>query len=486
MTAALQQVHLRFNDALGQATAVRLRVTDANGVYYAPFGRLTHFATQPGVDVGANVLLDDGPWAIIDGTCEIALPPGRLRIQARKGPEYRPLDAEFVLHPGKLSFRFAMDRWTDLAAQGWYSGDTCCYEMSPHAALLEAMATDLAVIDLLVRESTSAGAPSFVNIAAYSGQQPALVNTIVQNHRRHLAPSPPGTPGGEGWGEGGQIPSRNLGPFTKTLPSRLGGTPEEGETTERTLKHLVVVNTANQSPYGRLLLLNTHRAVYPLSFHLGEKWSLIDWCDQCHRKKGLVIADDWLLRLANGQVAELLDPEFLRRVDAIRYHADVPLTPWFDALNRGFKLPLVGGSGKDSNLGLLGSWRTYAQLPPDQSLNYAAWTEAIRAGRSFVTNGPILKVSVGSKIVVEATSATSLTRLELLSSDGVVAEINDENTVLRLESNATGPLVARCRARDGTSAITSPTILNVEQAAILHQSPTNQQLIPRSVNFDAS
>jgi len=98
-----------------------------------------------------------------------------------------------------------------------------------------------------------------------------------------------------------------------------------------------------------------------------------------HRKKGLVVADDWLPRLANGPVPELLDSEFLRRIDAIRFHPDVPLTPWFEALNRGFKLPLVAGSAKDSNRGLLGSWRTYAQLPKDQPLDYAAWTEAIRA-----------------------------------------------------------------------------------------------------------
>jgi hypothetical protein len=192
VTGALQQVHLRFNDEAGRQMAVRLRVTDTAGASIAPFGRLTRFPTEPGVQVEANILADDGPWAIIDGACEIALPPGKLRIQARKGPEYRPLDAELVLHSGKMSFRFTLERWTNLAAEGWYSGDTCCYAMSPHAALLEAMAADVAVVDLLVRD------PDHVNMTAYSGQQPAL--------------------------------------------SKAG--------------HMVVVNTANQSPHGRLLLLN--------------------------------------------------------------------------------------------------------------------------------------------------------------------------------------------------------------------------------------
>jgi hypothetical protein len=385
VSGPLQQVHLRFNDAAGKPTAVRVRVTDASGAYHAPFGRLTCFATESGVDVGANVLLDDGPWAIIDGACEIALPPGPLKIQARKGPEFKPFDEDIVLHPGKMSLRFVMERWTDRAADGWHAGDICAYEMSPHAALLEAMAQDLAVVDLLVREQPG----SIVNISAYSGQQPALAK-----------------PG-----------------------------------------HMIAVNTANQSPQGRLLLLNTHRTVYPLSFQVGEKWSLIDWCDQAHRKKGLVIAEDWLLRLANGPVPELVDADFLRRVDAIRFHPHVPLEPWFAAQARGFKLPLVAGSGKESNRGLLGAWRTYVHVPGP--LDYASWIEALRAGRSFVTNGPIFtRLSGGA---VEATCATPLERLQVFMDGRAIAETVGPSTTLRVAaSNATH---ARCEGAGGLLAV---------------------------------
>lgn len=463
MTGPLQQVHLRFNDAAGQPTAVRIRVTDAAGTYFAPFGRLTHFATEPGFDVGANVLLDDGAWAVIDGSCEIALPPGRLKIQARKGPEYRPLDTDLVLQPGKMSFRFALERWTDLAADGWYSGDTCCYEMSPHAALLEAMANDLSVVDLLVRETLAAGATSLVNITAYSGQQPALARTITHNRMHRISPSPPGTSGGEGRGEGGQDPARNRevaahSELPHPQPLSPGVPGERGDI--RTSNFFVVVNTANQSPHGRLLLLNTHRTVYPLSFQPGEKWTLIDWCDQCHRKKGLVVADDWLLRLANGPVAELLDDEFLRRVDAIRFHPGVPLTPWFDALNRGHSLPLVAGSGKDSNRGLLGFWRTYANVPSGQALDYAAWTEAIRAGRTFVTAGPIIEMSIDHKIVAEAACATPFDGLELLANGQVIAATTGPSLMMRLEvdTDSLGDrwIAARCTDRNRTTAMTSP------------------------------
>jgi len=399
VTGPLQQVHLRFNDAAGKATAVRLRVTAADGVYHAPFGRLTQFAVQTGRDVGANVLLDDGPWALIDGACEISLPPGPLRIDARKGPEFKPLIEDIVLHPGKMSLRFTMQRWANLAMEGWHAGDVCCYEMSPHAALLEATVQDLAVVDLLIRERRAAQASdgnevaSISNITAYSGQQPALAR-----------------------------------------PGRM-----------------VVVNTANESPHGRLLLLNTHRVVYPLSFQTGEKWTLADWCDQCHRKKGLVIADDWLLRLADGPVPELLDADFLRRVDAIRFHPHVPLTPWFDALERGFRLPLVAGSGKESNRELLGSWRTYAHVP--EELSYAGWIEAIRGGQTFVTNGPLLRWLPGN--IIEATCATPLERLQILAKGEVIAETTGPATMLQI-SMAGGSLI-RC---DGPSNLMAVACCN--------------------------
>ncbi len=434
MNGASQRVHLRFNDAAGQPTAVRLRVTDATGQYLAAFGRLTRFATEPGVDVGANVLLDDGPWAIIDGACEISLPPGPLKVQARKGPEFRPLDVDLVLHPGKMSFRFTMERWIDLAADGWRAGDTCCYEMSPHAALMEASAADLAVVDLLIREKRD----SIVNIAAYSGQVPAVAskNSLLagQSAKRTWDGSPD--------------------PSETAQQSR----PTNSRSVNRVL---VVVNTANQSPYGRLLLLNTHRAIYPLSFSAGEKWSLIDWCDQCHRKKGLVVADDWLLRLANGHVAELLDHDFLRRVDAIRFHPDVPLTPWFEAQRRGYKLPLVAGSGKESNRELLGSWRTYAKLPIGQPLDYAAWTEAIRRGETFVTNGPLLRWTTGERLTVEASHLTPLDRLQLLANGHVVADVAGPKESLRIEARFGEPIVARCEGPNGAFAMSSPISLAI-------------------------
>src|SRR5581483_5986386 len=112
---AMHTVHVRVNDAAtGKPTPCRVRFTDAEGRYYAPFGRLTEFATAYGVDVGGNVLVDGKKYAYIDGSCEIALPPGKINIDVHKGPEYTPLHIEHELLAGKLSLRLTLERWINL------------------------------------------------------------------------------------------------------------------------------------------------------------------------------------------------------------------------------------------------------------------------------------------------------------------------------------------------------------------------------------
>src|SRR5436309_13074101 len=98
MSQSLHTVHVRVNDAAtGQPTPVRIRFTDADENYYAPFGRLTEFSTVPGMDVGGNLLLNNQRYAYIDGTCEIQLPYGRISIEVHKGLEFESFFHEVLL-----------------------------------------------------------------------------------------------------------------------------------------------------------------------------------------------------------------------------------------------------------------------------------------------------------------------------------------------------------------------------------------------------
>lgn len=413
-------VHVRINDAAtGKPTPVRLRLLTPESHVPAPFGRLSHFSTAPGQDVGGQLLLGGQRSYYLDGACEIRLPAGAIRVEADKGPEYVPLRREVTLGPGQISLRLLLERWIDLRAQGWYSGDTRATDLPPHAALLEGSAEDLAVVNLLALERPGSGdrPPALPNLLAFSGTQPLV-----------------------------QMPGC-----------------------------LVAVNTLNGHPLlGTMALLNCHRPVYPLRFGGPDgldSWSVLDWCQQCHRKRGLVVWPD-LPRLTEEQPqGEALAAALLGQVDAFevcRFADPDPdsLRPWYRLLDCGLRLPLVGGSGKDSNTIPLGRVRTYAQLQPGEELSYGAWIEALRAGRTFVTNGPLLFLTVNGqapgavlpahaegqtvRVRLEARSIVPFDRLELLVNGRVEASrtaagnrLADElETDVRLEESAW--LAARC------------------------------------------
>lgn len=72
---------------------------------------------------------------------------------------------------------------------------------------------------------------------------------------------------------------------------------------------------------------------------------------------------------------------------------------WHRALNCGFKVTASGG--EDSILSLhatpiLGANRLYAYL--GDKLEWPRWVEAVKAGRTFVTNGPLLRFNVDGRI----------------------------------------------------------------------------------------
>jgi hypothetical protein len=394
VSAKLHTVHVRVNDAAtGQPTPCRVRFTAQDGTYYAPLGRLTDFATAPEIDVGGNLRLDERCYAYIDGTCEIRLPAGYFLVEVSKGPEYVPLNEHVHLATGKLALRFTLKRWINLRESGWYSG-VCTYEPAPHAALLEGAAEDIAVVNLLAREMKIDGEQgrSYLGVRhllAFSGQRPTLER-----------------PG-----------------------------------------HVVVVNTSNfHRELGNLFLLNCHRIVYPLSFGGAdglENWTVADWCDQCHRKGGLVIG--------NGHKyykRESLADHILSKVDALALcsfehpeNQHPVLAEWYDLLACGFRVPVVSGVSKRSNSDNLGEVRTYAQLLPGQEFNYRNWIESVRAGRTFVTSGPLLNLAVneqGPGSVVDLGDATPKVHVRAEARSPVVFD--------RLEVAANGSMIASADA----------------------------------------
>src|SRR5207249_9088175 len=143
-----------------------------------------------------------------------------------------------------------------------------------------------------------------------------------------------------------------------------------------------------------------------------------------------------------------------------------------------------------SNAEVLGRLRTYARLPDSEALTYRAWIEAVRAGRTFVTVGPLLQVQVNGqdpgatinlssveptvRVRAEAQSAVRFEQLELYHPGGrIVARAHGHPARAVIDEGVriagSGTVVAVCRAGqqdDTTLALTSAIKVQVD-----HQPP---------------
>ncbi len=367
-------VHVRVSDATsGCARPVRLRISAADGTEYPPLGHTLAFPVQRHEDVGGRVRLGTERWFYVDaGGCEVRLPGGvTLRVQASAGPEYHPLDTTVTLGTGQLTLRLSLERRWDRPAE-LLAADLRCHDLSPHAALLEAAAEGLDLVQLLARPYPLWSQDGNVytvtpQLLAFSGQQPAL--------------------------------------------------ERDGR--------VVAVNTLNSHPVlGTVALLHAHRPIFPLTFG-GEEdsddWSVGDWCDQCHRKGGLSV---WVA--AFEPAAEVIGGDallaaLLGQLDAIEVSTGtrrVPLLPWvYHLWNVGVLLPLVGASGKESNRQVLGQPRTWIW-----AAERGQWVEAVRRGECCVSDGPLLRLERhGTMLRAELEPPEATAELELVADGAIVA-----------------------------------------------------------------
>jgi TolB protein len=71
---------------------------------------------------------------------------------------------------------------------------------------------------------------------------------------------------------------------------------------------------------------------------------------------------------------------------------------WYQLLNLGFRIPAAGGTDAMANYaslrGPVGMNRVYARIP-DGEVKPEEWMAALKAGRSFATNGPLLGFTLG-------------------------------------------------------------------------------------------
>jgi hypothetical protein len=382
------------DDETGQPLPCRIHFRSPEGIPYQPDGHHNHVHSDLGtwhVDIGGDLRLGQATYAYIDGRCQGWLPRGDVIVDVARGYEYEPLRTRVQIESGQRDLTLRLKRWTNMNQRRWFSGDSHVHFLGAQGAHYEAQAEDLNVVNLLA----SQWGHLFTNTEDFIGG-PSVSNngsTIVyaaQENRQHI------------------LGHLTLWGLKHPVSPRGSGGPDEG----------ALAGTLDVT--------------------------MSAWADATHAQGGTVIIPH--VPNPNGEPAVLIATG---RADAVEMlvHGNYAHNEYYRYLNAGYRLPLVGGTDKMSSDVPVGLYRTYAYIPPEEPFTYDNWTRAVRAGRSFLSGGPMLTFSVngaqlgdtiplstGGTLDFEATadSIFPIHTLQIVQQGRVVASTEDMAGVRRL------------------------------------------------------
>lgn len=294
-----------------------------------------------------------------DRAAEWTLPAGKYRLKGYRGPEYRVASREVAVAAGETSeVTVELDRWAHMAKAGWYSGELHIHANYGYGSWYNTPAT-------MLRQC--------------AGEDLNVCNFMVANSDADVVYDQPFFRGG-------------LDPLS---------TPET----------ILYWNQEFRSTvWGHMTLLNLRQVVEPVftgfegTTNPWDSPSNADVADRTHWQKGVVNythvsqGEDWT---KTPYAAKALPIDVaLGTVDTLdvnnSWAASVSL--WYRLLNCGFRVPATAGTDVFLNRissNLPGGDRVYVRL--DGPLTYDGWIAGLKAGRSFVTSGPMLEFSVNGK-----------------------------------------------------------------------------------------
>ena len=129
--------------------------------------------------------------------------------------------------------------------------------------------------------------------------------------------------------------------------------------------------------------------------------TLSRWADEAHAQGGYVISPHF--PNPNGEPAALIATGRLDGVEMIK-QGEFSHNEYYRYLNCGYSLPLVGGTDKMSSDVPVGLYRTYVRIPQEEEFNYENWCKNVARGRTFISGGPIIHLSVDGREVGETVS----------------------------------------------------------------------------------
>lgn len=330
----------------------------------------------------------------IDGTYSSRVPAGTYDLVVARGPEYRIYRGQVAVPEAGAAVTVRLERFVDMPAAGWYSGES-------HIHLPRDQANDLNVWTTLSAEDL------YVNNLLEMGN---ITTTYYRQPK---------------WGPEG-------------IFAHEGRFLVSGQEDPRTVirGHTMHWNTG------------THVHDEPQFFQYHTIFSRT-------RAAGAITGYAHYGASFNGQRGLATDVpfgdvEFIEVLQGGRINTDV----WYSFLNLGYKILPVGGADYPYyGPTLSGVERTYVKV--DGPLSPASWYESFRKGRVFVSNGPMVDLTVNGQPIGSELRVPRGTPLTVAA----LARLNpDIDTLDRVELVVLGDVVQTVAARGRDSAPLEATL----------------------------
>lgn len=330
-------------DETGAPTPARVYLTGADGRAYAPAGTMHRIVNG---EFGQPFAGD--AYFYTASRIDVTVPVGEVALEIIKGLEYRPVRLTVPVGTDRFAkTTVRLERHAHLKTEGWYSGDVHVHAnlfaqtlITPEDVLLVAQAEDLNVVNLL--------------------------------------------------------PCND--PRTATITDRqyFTGRPDAVSTPD----HILYFNEEMRNDiYGHVGFLNLKSFVEPAYFGWPNSPFPYDYpgnfpqAAQAKAQGGAVIyvhpalPSEFPVDIALG-LADTIDV-------MSQNNENLTTEYWYRLLNCGFRCPISAGTDSFLNIPvhiIPGAGRVYVKT--GDAFDYQRWIDGFLAGRSFATNGPLLRFTV--------------------------------------------------------------------------------------------
>ena len=391
------RLDLTIQDEAGVATAARLGLYGADG--RLPMPSPDAVAIRKFHDLSRTYLLQDSAvWPhdnrfvfYVDGRYQARVPAGSYQLVATKGIEYRMLNVTIEVRADKTTRKtYRLKRHVDMPRKGWYSGDVHIHNLRRQE-------------------------PDSVQLLAQSRAEDVHVANILKmgNVAETYFPQ-------YAWGKAGRY---QRGVHTLV--------PGQEDPRTLTLGHTIHLNLERPVRYADDYL-NYHRVFEAVAAQGG----ISGFAHAAGGEHGVV--EGMTMQAAFG----LLD------FGEVMQAGEIGTDAWFRLLNLGYRFSPAAGTDYPY-LDHPGAVRSYVETGPDYSVD--AWFRGLEQGRTFVTNGPILDLTLSGHTMGSEVRVANADQLNVSAS----AVLNpDIGTLVRLELIKHGEVIARESSPEGAENLT--------------------------------